>query len=223
MIKAVLFDLDGILFDSEGFYFQGNLTQLKELGYTGSEEELLKGIGCTMDKIYALYYELLNKKVSIDEIQRRNEEYYESHPVPYKELMFDGVDIITKRLKENGIQLACCSSSPYDIIEEALKEMDIRKNFTYIQSAEEVDHPKPFPDVYVSACEHLHLLPEECVVYEDSDFGIESGKRAGMRVVCRIDKRFGQKQSKADVMVKDIYGLYEWIERENAYAGSIKN
>ena len=223
MIKAVLFDLDGILFDSEEYYFQGNLAQLRELGYTGSKEELLKGIGCTMDKIFNLYYELLERKVSIDEIQRRNEEYYESHPIPYKELMFEGVDIITKKLKEDGIQLACCSASSYNIIEEALEEMNIREYFDYIQSAEEVKHPKPYPDVYLSACEHLHRLPEECVVYEDSDFGIESGKRAGMKVVCREDKRFGQNQTNADKIVKDIYELYEWIERENTYAGSIKN
>lgn len=220
MIKAVLFDMDGILFDSEGFYFQGNLNWLRELGYQGDEKELLKGVGLTVDNILRFYHSLLDGKVPLEQLYQINDAYYKNHPINYYELMFEGVPEITKKLKEEGYLLACCSSSPYNMIEDGLNQMGIRDNFTYIQSAEDVKAPKPNPAVYLAALNYFGLKKEECIVYEDSDIGIEAGKKAGMLVVAREDLRFGQSQKEADVIVKDIYELYAWIERKNHYAGN---
>ena len=220
MIKAVLFDMDGILFDSEQFYYEGNLKTLRELGYQGEGKELLRGVGCTLDKIFELYYELLDYKVPIETIRQTNDAYYEKNPINYKELMFDGVEEVLKKLKEKKILVACCSSSPYTQILDGLKQMGIESYFDYIESAEKVKHPKPAPDIYLDAIHHLQVKPEECVVYEDSDYGIMAGKKAGAKVLAREDKRFGQSQKEADVIVKDVYELYDWIERNMEYAGS---
>ncbi len=216
MIKAILFDMDGILFDSEGFYYDGNYNQLVELGYTGKKEALLDGVGQTVEGIINLYYDLLDHKVSKEEIRRTNDAYYEKHPIVTKELMFEYVPEMVKKLHDDGYKLACCSSSPLIVIEDCLKDMGIRKYFDYIQSGEEIRHPKPAGDIYELASEALSVTREECIVYEDSDKGIEAGKNAGMFVIARKDNRFKQTQSKADKIVNDIVEMVDYVERKNA-------
>ncbi len=215
MIKAVLFDMDGILYDSEGFYYDGNYNQLVELGYTGKKEALLDGVGQTVDGIINLYYELLGHSVSKEEIRRANDAYYEKHPLVSKDLMFDHVPEMVQKLHQDGYKLACCSSSPLSVIEHSLEEMGIRSYFDYVQSGEEIRAPKPAPDIYLLASKALNVNKDECVVYEDSDMGIEAGKNAGMFVIARRDNRFKQTQSKADVIVDDIVEMVHYIERMN--------
>lgn len=219
MIKAILFDMDGILYDSEKFYLDGNYEQLCELGYTGSKEALIAGVGRTVNGLYELYYDLLDHKVPISEIKRTNDLYYENHPLDYKKIMFDGIQEMTKKLHEEGSKLACCSSSPLWVIEDSLKEMEIRNYFDYVQSGEELEHAKPYPDIYLEASRSLQVDKDECIVYEDSDIGIEAGKRAGMFVVARKDDRFNQTQEKADLIVDSVYELVSYIERKNAAYG----
>lgn len=216
MIKAILFDMDGILFDSEGFYYDGNYNQLVELGYTGKKEALLDGVGQTVDGIINLYYELLEHKVSKEEIRRTNDAYYEKHPLVTKDLMFEYVPEMVKKLHDDDYKLACCSSSPLIVIDDSLKDMGIREYFDYIQSGEEIRAPKPAPDIYELASSALNVTKEECIVYEDSDMGIEAGKNAGMFVIARRDNRFKQTQSKADIIVNDIVEMVDYVERENA-------
>lgn len=215
MIKAILFDMDGILYDSEGFYYDGNYNQLVELGYTGKKEALLDGVGLTVDGIINLYYELLEHKVSKEEIRRTNDEYYEKHPLMSKDLMFEHIPEMVQKLHQDGYKLACCSSSPLSVIEQSLEEMNIRSYFDYVQSGEEIRAPKPAADIYLLACDALDVKKEECVVYEDSDKGIEAGKNAGMFVIARRDTRFKQTQSKADVIVDDIVEMVHYVERMN--------
>lgn len=215
MIKAILFDMDGILFDSEGFYFEGNYEQLVELGYKGKKEALLDGIGRTVDGLIDLYYELLNHQYSKEEIRRVNDEYYETHVIDCKKLMFEHVPEMVRKLHADGYKLACCSSSPLKVIEQCLQEMGIREYYDYVQSGEEIRAPKPAPDIYELARDALNVKTEECIVYEDSDTGIKAGKNAGMFVIARKDERFRQSQKKADIIVNNIVEMVEYVERKN--------
>ena len=79
--------------------------------------------------------------------------------------------------------------------------------YDVILSGDENLPPKPAPDIYLTAAEKLGVLPEECIVYEDSYRGITAGKQAGMTVIARRDDRFRQDQSGADHIVKDIYEM----------------
>ena len=214
--KAVLFDMDGILFDSEKFYYDGNYNHLVGLGYTGEKEALLDGVGRTLDGIVDLYYELLNHTVSKEEIRKTNDAYYDSHPICVKDLMFDHIPEMVKKLHDDGYKLACCSSSAFNEIEYSLKEMGIRKYFDFIESSEEIAHPKPAGDIYELASAALGVSKDECIVYEDSDKGIAAGKNAGMFVIARRDNRFKQTQKEADLIVNDVVEMVEEVERMNA-------
>ncbi|MBQ7992236.1 MAG: HAD family phosphatase [Solobacterium sp.] len=219
MIKAVLFDMDGILYDSECWYLEGTIDQLRAYGYAGPREAVYKTIGLDMDSNYDLLEKLLDYKVPRDVIIRGNEEYFNVlHPLDYKAIMFPGLPEELRKIRGMGIRTAVCSASPMEIIRNSLDAMGIRDLFDFIETVENVSRPKPFGDIYEKAAEEIGVVKADCIVYEDSTLGIEAGKRAGMFTVAREDNRFMQDQSHADLIVKDIQELTEWIRRENTHA-----
>lgn len=220
MIKAVLFDMDGILFDSEGYYMSGTVAWMRAAGYTGTNEQVYTIIGTNMAQTYDMLYEMLDHRLSREEIRQKNDEYFAARPLNCREVMFPGIPEVLAKLKEYGLKLACCSSSPRPIIDRALREMGITGDFDVIIDSDSMKRPKPAPDVYLTAAQMLGAEPAECVVYEDSRFGIEAGKNAGMTVIAREDRRFGQDQSECDVLVRDCQEMLAYIEGELNHAGS---
>jgi len=218
MIRAVLSDMDGTLFDSEYFYMSGTVDQMRQYGYTGEEKEIYRILGTDMEGTYRILHELLEGKVPYETIVKNNEYYFGTlHPIDYRAIMFKDVPKGLKKLKEDGLKLAVCSSSPKETIQESLQAMGILEYFDYIVSSDEVDRPKPAPDVYLKACEMLGVKKEECIVYEDAAMGIEAGKNAGMTTIARRDDRFGQDQSRADSIVNDMTAFVQYVEKENGY------
>ena len=219
MIKAVLFDMDGILYDSECWYLEGTIDQLRQFGYTGTDEAVYQTIGLDMERNYDLLEKLLDYKVPRDTIIKSNEKYFNVlHPLDYRAIMFPGLDEELRKIRAMGIRTAVCSASPMDIIENSLAAMGIRDFFDFIETVENVKRPKPAGDIYELAARELGVDKADCIVYEDSTLGIEAGRRAGIFTVAREDKRYNQDQSHADLIVKDIQELTEWIRRENTHA-----
>ena len=219
MIRAVLFDMDGILYDSEYFYMNGTIDQMRRYGYDGPVEDVYAIMGTSMEDTYLILYRLLDGKVPLDEIRKNNERYFQvEHPLHFREIMFPGLKQELQKLKDMGIRMAVCSSSPIDLIHDSLKEMDVDSLFDFVESGDNVQNPKPAPDIYLLAQKELGVAKEDCIVYEDSTLGIEAGKRAGIFTVAREDNRFLQDQSHADKKVKDIQSLVEWIRKENSHA-----
>ena len=123
MIKAVLFDMDGILYDSEYYYMQGTVAQMRAYGYEGPSKNIYQIIGTTMQKTYVMLYDMLDGKVPIDVIRENNERYFNvEHPIHFKEIMFPGVPQALQQMKKMGLKLAVCSASSYDSIVTSLKD-----------------------------------------------------------------------------------------------------
>ena len=92
MIKAVLFDMDGILYDSEYYYMQGTVAQMRAYGYEGPVENIYQIIGTTMQKTYEMLYDMLDGKVPLEVIRENNERYFNvEHPIRFKEIMFPSI------------------------------------------------------------------------------------------------------------------------------------
>ena len=211
--------MDGILYDSEYFYMKGTIEQMKKHGYKGPEEKVYAILGTSMDDTYQIMYDLLEGTVPLETIRETNERYFNvEHPLHFKEIMFPGVREELVKMKEMGLKLAVCSSSPLPLIRSSLKEMGVDELFDFMESGDNVSHPKPAPDIYLLAQQELGIDKSECIVYEDSTLGIEAGQRAGIFTVAREDKRFYQDQSHADLTVKDIQSLTGWIRKENSHA-----
>lgn len=215
-IKAILFDMDGILMDSEYYYMHGTVQWMKELGYNKDEQLLYSIIGTTMDKTYEMLADFLDHKYTKEQLKEINEEYFLSkHPLKPKEIMFDHVKEVLDKLKMMNIKLAVCSSSPKGTINSALEDMGIIDDFDIICCSEDFDYPKPSPDIYLHAMDKLHVDKSNAIVYEDSTIGIKAGVASGAYCIAREDKRFNQDQSEADLLVKDIVELLEFVEKEN--------
>ena len=213
-MKAVFFDMDGVLIDSEMFYMKGTYDWISKKGFNGKLEDTFRLIGTNMEGTYNLLYEMLNKKYTISEIEEENRKYFLEHPIDYKAILNPFVKEILIFLKEHKIKIAVCSSSPKKTIEKALKECEILEYFDFIVSSDEVEKSKPNPDVYLKACEVLKVSKEDAFVIEDSTMGIEAGKNANIKVIAIKDKFFGQDQTKADYIFENLGKVLEFFKGE---------
>jgi len=179
-IKAVLFDLDGVLVDATEWHYEALNRALGLFGYTISRYEHLttyNGLP-TRKKLEMLSVEkglprglhnILNKikqKYTREEILKR------CTPVFEKEFMMH-------QLKRDGYKLACCSNSIRESVELMLQGSGILDLFDFIMSNEDVKNPKPDPEMYLASFRQFELTPRECVIVEDAGHGIEAANRSG--------------------------------------------
>lgn len=87
----------------------------------------------------------------------------------------------------------------------------IKEFFDVILSGEDFENSKPDPEIYISAMKSLGVKKHDCIIIEDSDYGIEAGNKAGAFVIAKKDERFGFSQAKADLQVYDLLEAYRYI------------
>lgn len=214
MIKAILFDMDGVLMDSEYYYHFGTYTWMKRLGFEGDHQELNKLIGTTMATTYDMLYDMFDGKYTKEELAKINEKYFgEEDPLDCKKIMFANVKECLVSFRQMGLKLALCSASPMKTIMDNLRQMEIENLFDCIVSGDDFERSKPDPMIYLYAMDKLHVTSEECIVYEDSTIGIAAGKASKAFCIARKDDRFGQDQSQADMLVNGIEELLEYVRK----------
>jgi HAD superfamily hydrolase (TIGR01509 family) len=183
MIKAVVFDMDGVLLDTEKHYIAAWVEAARSQGFDFRREhalllrsldltkacELMKGIfgdGFDYYGIREIRRELVAKKLEEVGLEKK-----------------PGIDELLAYLKENNIKAAVATSTPIDTTLDLLGQVGIRDSFDSIVSAKQVAHGKPEPDVYLYACEKIGVPPQECIAVEDSPNGIKSAYAAGCKPV----------------------------------------
>ena len=203
-IKAVLFDMDGVLIDSE----PANLKQFYEFyktqGVEASKEFLISLVGSSIEYTGVESVRLLNNGWSVKEFYEHFDEYAKQYPISFPEILNEGVKETLLWLKEHGYQTAIGSSSQMSIIERMLKECELESYFDVVFSGEMFKESKPNPEIYESIAKTLGVEKKHCIVIEDSGFGIEAGKRANMVTIALRDDRFGIDQSGADEFIEDM-------------------
>lgn len=214
MIKAILFDMDGVLIDSEYYYHFGTYKWMKRLGFKGDHQELNKLIGTTMATTYDMLYDMFDGKYTKEELVEINEKYFgEEDPLDCKKIMFANVKECLVSFRQMGLKLALCSASPMNTIMDNLRQMEIENLFDCIVSGDDFERSKPDPMIYLYAMDKLHVTSEECIVYEDSTIGIAAGKASKAFCIARKDDRFGQDQSQADMLINDINELLDYVRK----------
>ena len=178
-VKGVLFDMDGIVLDTEKLYtrFWQEAAQcfgypmtyemglgMRSLSKEAGERQLKEYLGDNVD-----YQQVRNKRIEIMNA------YIEEHGVETKV----GILELLVFLKEKGIKTAIATSSPLDRAEKYLTQVGLIEKFDEIVSGHMVEHGKPAPDVYIYAASKIGLAPEECLVLEDSPTGLLASNRAG--------------------------------------------
>lgn len=179
--KGAIFDMDGLLFDTEAIY-QQTWNEIAEKKGIQLPKEFVKDIsgtnGDTMCRVIESYYGVIDGKQIQKECMARIKKKLEIH-VPKK----PGVDDILRFFKENNFRIAVASSSTKSQIESNLALSGIKCYFDAIVSGSEVKKGKPEPDIFLLAAERIKCRPEECYVFEDSINGIKAGHRAGCKAI----------------------------------------
>lgn len=182
-IQAIVFDMDGVLIDSEYTYLQAKTEILKEAGFPKDISYQYQFMGTTYDFMWSTMKEELGLPEPIEfYIQKQNEKRQ-------KIMKQDGVKAINgvhefiKQLSERNIKLAVASSSPKKEILNSLDALGIIQYFDVVVSGEEVAHSKPAPDVFLEAARQLKVPSQRCLAFEDTKNGALSASRAGMTVI----------------------------------------
>ncbi|MEF9919923.1 MAG: HAD family phosphatase [Erysipelotrichaceae bacterium] len=208
MIKAIVFDMDGVLIDSEQHYQNRTKEYLNHLGIDVDRNKLNKLAGGSKNHYDAFMNDLfIGTNLTIEDFDDGYTEYYKNEKVDLNKILFDGVRDILPYIKAQGFRIALASSSQLCYIEEMLDTCHLREYFEAIMSGEMFHESKPNPEIYLTMADHLGLLPSECIAIEDSTYGLTSAHNAGYYVVGKRDDRFGYNQSIADVLFDDFNEL----------------
>lgn len=203
MLKAVIFDMDGVLIDSEPIHFETDVNVLKKFDKHLDFEYYKKFIGTTMRKIWENIKEEYELPLSVDELIDLSE--IEKKKIieesGYREIK--GVANLIKDISINKYLLAVASSSPYEYIQTVTNAIDVNKYFKEILSGENFKFPKPAPDIFLETAKRLNVDPSECLVIEDSKNGVKSAKAAGMVCLGFVNPNSGdQDLSDADYLIQ---------------------
>lgn len=206
--KGIVFDMDGVLVDTEEFYYERRKKFLQENGLSIEGVPISVFVGADMRSIWPLVLSMNEKQQHSEELlTEKYIEYKKAHPLDYNAL----VDLDAKRtlqfLKRNNYKIGLASSSQMEAIEEMLESTQLKQYFDCIVSGEDFEKSKPAPAIYQYAVSQLELLPEECIAIEDSEKGIQSANRAGLTVWAIKDTRFGIDQHLADEHLEKLSEL----------------
>jgi len=205
MIQAFIFDMDGVIIDSEPLHFEVDIQVMKDFGAAITQEQLEKYVGMTNPEMWKLIREEYQLRRSVSEII----DYQLSNKIKIltaREMEpIDGIRELLADLKASGIPVGIASSSPPVFIQAVLDKFGLLDAFNCIVSGEEVDRGKPAPDVYLKAAELLGVEPASCMVLEDARHGIAAAKAAGMQCIGFVNPNSGnQDLSAADYVVRSI-------------------
>lgn len=181
--KAFVFDMDGLIFDSEKIVQRSWNISGQKLGLGNVGEHIYYTLGLNRASRKKYYEENIRKDFPFDEFSQLTRktffEIVETEGLPIKE----GVKEILSYGKENGIKLALATSSSHNYAMKCLKDAGIDTYFDGVVCGDMVNYSKPNPEIYLKACELVGVNPADAVAFEDAPAGIESAYRAGMKVV----------------------------------------
>lgn len=212
-IKAVIFDMDGVLVNSEIAYIQLWQTFLAENGASASFADLRFLAGSSRQIENQFFSKKLN--LSLTDFEQKKNDFYLHHPINYKEIQRPYVNTLLDDLKEKGIEIALASSSPMENIIDVLTQCEIRDYFSLLISGEMFEKTKPDPQIYEYTVQQLGYKKEEIIVIEDSEYGIESASAAGLHVIALLDPIFNFNVAKATFKISTLKDAIPIIERRN--------
>jgi HAD superfamily hydrolase (TIGR01509 family) len=179
-IKAVIFDMDGLMFDSErvgrDFWIQAG----KEFGYVITAEQHALLLGLTVPDAANILRGIFGEDFPFDDIRARRlqlaRELYQQQGVPLK----PGLPELLDWLEENDIPKAVATSTDYPPAMEKLIKTGIAQRMNAVITGDQVKNGKPAPDIFLAAAEKMAVSPQNCLVLEDSEAGIRAAHAAGM-------------------------------------------
>lgn len=202
MNKLIIFDLDGVLLDSEKLYMDMNQLFFRQLGAEISIAEHQTFVGISATKMWAYIKDKFNLSQSVEELKELEKELKYATLQEATLVPTAGVIEFLDFLKEKDCTIAMASSGLRKNIELILHKLNVAKYFDFIVSGEQVANGKPAPDIFLKVADRYNRKPHECMVIEDSNNGVLAAKAASMYCVGYYNPSSGnQDLSKADTII----------------------
>jgi HAD superfamily hydrolase (TIGR01509 family) len=200
---AVIFDMDGVIVDSEPYSVQALSDILRAYGIVPTAEDLHRSYGRRIRDDLADYFSRYAVTGDLDSaIAHKHARYYHlaaGHLKP-----FVGVMPLIRRLRRHGYQLALASSGDRIKVAFGIQALGLNGIFATVISGDDVTQSKPHPEIYLLAAQRLRVEPEVCVAIEDAPAGVEAAKRAGMRCIAVTNSVTSEQLQSADLIVGSL-------------------
>lgn len=182
-IKAVIFDMDGTIFDSEPVYMKINQDAAKQLGGYISDELYHSTVGTTMGESYSILAKGLDDNFPMDKFADLWPILWEEYTKENGVVIKDGMLELIQYLNAHKITIALATSSYRSEAELCLKMSNLRSEFATIVTGDEVKKGKPNPEIYLKAANNINIDPKNCLAIEDSNAGAQAAINAGMKTI----------------------------------------
>lgn len=214
MIKAIIFDMDGLMIDSERVTFECYQERLKDMNLTMDEEFYKTLLGKPIKGIYQRFYDVYGNDFPIEnviqDVHQLMAERFETEGVPVKK----GLVEVLHYLKDNNYKTIVATSSNRDRVDKILAQAKITEFFDDSICGDEVTKGKPNPEVFLKSCQKLGVNVDEAIVLEDSEAGIQASYDANIKVICIPDMKYPEKQyeEKTFKILKDLTEVTAYLK-----------
>lgn len=208
MIKAVIFDMDGVLLDSQPAHFRADIGVLARCQCSVTQEMVEIYAGMPNPDRWARYKNDFGLSESVEELIHMHSEILNTILDNERLAPVRGVKDLLKKIKDDCYKTAVASSSSREFVYKVLDLADLLIYFDLLVCGEDVTRGKPAPDIFLKAAEKLKVEPSECVIFEDSANGINAAFAAGIKCIGYRNETSGnQDLSKASAVIDSFYDL----------------
>lgn len=218
LMFSVIFDMDGVIFDSETLSLTAWKIVAEHYGLENIEEVFIKCIGASRSIAERIMEEHYGKKASYQTLKRMKSDVFKQL---YSEGALElkrGARELLDYLSHNGVPIGLATSTNRNVVERELNDYDLYKYFNAVVCGDEVINGKPEPDIYLNICKELGVSPETAYAVEDSKNGIISANRAGLKPIFVIDliqpEKIPDINKNAIMILQDLFELKQWFETE---------
>lgn len=201
-IDAVIFDFDGTVVDSEPNYYEADRLLMAEYGIHFTFDMKKEFIGGGNKKMMEELNQRYNLSVTVEDMVKQKNRLYLNIALKNTPIYPEMLQFI-KMLVREGIPIALASGTSSSVLNRLVYHLGLNQYFDAVISSDEIGKSKPEPDIFLEAAKKIHSAPKNCLVVEDSAFGIEAGLRAGMQVMAIpyiIDEPLNEIFFKSDIL-----------------------
>ncbi len=213
-ISAVIFDLDGLILDSENWWINSIKKTNEVYGYNFPIKLAIESIGMRIDLMNKKWKKVMGKDFDVDKFREYNDYFMKEEATNNGIKVKSGFYDLIAYLKSKNIKIAIASSSLSDRVDLSLKSAKIDKSiFDCIITGDMVENGKPSPDIYIKACDMLNVKREEALALEDSDNGILSATSVGLKVILIPDiKKNKKKIEKLAIKLPSLNEVIDYLK-----------
>lgn len=215
-MKAVIFDMDGVIFDSERLVLEGWLELGKKYGIPDIDKVFPKCIGSNAVASKQIFLDYYGEDFPYDTYKQETSADYHAKYDGGRLPMKRGIKELLQFLKENGYHIGLASSTRYEVVRQQLEDAGILPYFETLTCGDMVKKSKPEPDIFLKAAETLGVHPQDCIVIEDSYNGIRAASRACMFPIMVPDMIAPNEEMEqlAKAIFSDLYEVRDFLSKK---------